>query len=835
MPRMRMEEGRVIRFRCPGCKSVLLVRPEQAGKTLTCPRCGARIRVPQPATPSSRVSRWPLVLGIAAVGVLLVSLGAGGWWLTRWLEGPPESIATVDAPPPATVPATSTKRRAPAERAEKPTADVPPKQKLPEKNPSEEKPPVRKPPSEDKPPAPPPPPVEEKREIALAGDLPPELEFHIVDAINAHRAKANLGPVFLEGSLSRGCQAHARYLARNAARLSGDGANLQDEDAKLPGFSAEGRISARTAAIAADEPLTTIENWLKEASRRAIILEPNLHTFGAGFARNTAGQWFSVFDWTAGIDRTPREKAKVTGSVVSPAPGQTRVPLWFPGNETPDPLPEAKIKLAGYPITLTFSPGTRLDAVAARLTDKDDREVEIWLSWPGKPAIPKFPQRDTICLIARKSLAPNTRYHVEVTATVNGEAWSAKWSFTTITEGELHHEQAGRLLRTLNELRRHAGLKPVPLDAERSKACAAHALYLGLNAPTHPRLNWNEEKPDLPGYSEAGAAAAHTAAIQGGGGPAEAVAGLVDSLISRPQLLDPHLRSLGLGYTPFSMGGWIWVMDLQQDGERDAGGKEFLYPAPDQDEVPLVYPANEVPSPIPVENKERLAGYAITANLPAGVRVKEATGKLIDEKGTAVEGWLSTPAKPAITSFPQRSLCLLPRAPLKANTRYTMTFKAEIEGKPWERTWSFTTLKQPDRYSADLDEKMLARVNAARKAAGLNPVRLDAELSRGCQSHARYLSLNHNRTAAHGMAVHHQEANLPGASPEGARAAKESVIAVVLDPQTCVDGWLSTLYHRIPLLAPELERIGFGHARLNGRKWACVLDTGNGRAAQSPP
>jgi hypothetical protein len=80
--------------------------------------------------------------------------------------------------------------------------------------------------------------------------------------------------------------------------------------------------------------------------------------------------------------------------------------------------------------------------------------------------------------------------------------------------------------------------------------------------------------------------------------------------------------------------------------------------------------------------------------------------------------------------------------------------------------------------------------------------------------------------------MHRQEANLPGASPEGARAAKESVIAVVLDPQTCVENWMATLYHRIPILTPNLERIGFGHSRVQGHKWVCVLDCGNGRAAQ---
>jgi uncharacterized protein YkwD len=306
------------------------------------------------------------------------------------------------------------------------------------------------------------------------------------------------------------------------------------------------------------------------------------------------------------------------------------------------------------------------------------------------------------------------------------------------------------------------------------------------------------------------------------------VTGLIDSLISRPQLLDPRLSEVGLGYAPFVQGGWIWVIDLHRAAEREAD-KEYFYPAPEQEDVPLVYPPNEVPSPIPAGTEVKLAGYAVTVLFGPRSHIAAATAKLTDEKGIDVDGWLSTPGKPAIAGFSQHSMCFLPKAPLRPGTHYTATFRAEIDGRPWRRTWSFTTLKEPDRFSDDLDTQIVAQVNTVRKAAGLPAVRLDAELSHGCQSHARYLGLNQRRSAVLGMDVHGQDASLPGASPEGARAAKESVIAVVLDPQTCIENWMATLYHRIPILAPNLERVGFGHARIRGHKWVCVLDTGNGR------
>lgn len=811
----------MIRFACPGCKCVLRGRDEQAGKILVCPQCGQRLQAPHPvvATPRtqdvdsrkiftsrSKATRRPLLLGIVLLGALLLASAAGALWMgMRSSRAEPEAgsaareTSSLPFSPPAAKP--ETRKSQPVETKTEPP-DSPP-----------EKPPTSKPSPEEKPI--PSPPVEEKQEIELADNPLPELPFDLVDAINVHRAKAGLEPIYLDAELSKSCQSQAEQLARNAARSKN-----RDQAEK-----------ERREWIAAETPLTAIEKWMQEPARRTAILEPRLRTIGAGFAHNVAGQWVSVFDWTQGIDRAPpMEATPIPGALVYPVPGQSRVPLWFPGNETPDPLPDAVNKLAGFPITLTFPASTRIEAVTAQLSNPDERDIDVWLSSPEKPANPKYAsaQQHTICLIAKKPLRPSTRYRIEVSATIDGKPWSAKWSFSTVSASEIHHELAGKVLRTLNGLRRHAGLPPVPLDGERSRGCAAHARYLGLNAPTHPMLNWNAEQTDLPGYSEEGATAARTAAIQGGGGPAEAVAGLIDSLLSRPQVLDPHLGGLGLGYVPFVHGGWIWVLELHPGRGRDAD-REFFYPAPDQQGVPLNYPASEVPSPIPADHQGKPAGYAITTLFGPQAKVAAATAKLVDDKGTVVDGWLSSPEKPAIAGFPQRSLCFLPKESLRHETRYTVTFHAEVNDRPWRRTWRFTTLKNPDYYAENFDEKILARVNEVRKIAGLMPVRLDAELSKGCQSHARYLVLNARRLEGQGMNVHREDLTLPGASPAGASAAKESVIAIVLDPQICVENWMATLYHRIPLLAPNLDRVGFGIARIHGHKWACVLDTGNGR------
>ncbi len=747
-------------------------------------------------------SRSWILGGVLAVA-FLIGAGSGIWWFARTPARTPESKLVAEGKP---LPSRELKekpqpfeesRSSPSPRVEKP----PP-------------PPIESPPKVE---VPPPPKVEEKKEIELIGDMPPELSFDLVDAINAHRLKAGVEPIFLDERSSRSCQTKAEFLARHAEKL--DDKASSDDGSK---------------SIAAEAPLSAVEKWLHDPRLQTAILEPRLRTFAAGYARNVAGQWYAVFDWTSGLDREPMDAKPVSGPIVYPAPGQMRVPLWFPGNEVPDPLPQTNDKLAGFPITLTFPRPRRIEDVQAHLRTSLNRGLDVWLSTPEKPANTNYngSQQNTICLIAQKPLEPNTRHTVEVSATVDGKRWSASWQFETMSEGEIRHETAGAFLRSLNDLRRRAGLPPVNFHTESSKKCQAHARYLALNAAKNPQLNWNAEVKDLPGYTFEGAAVAPRASIQGGGGPIQAVMGLVHSLINRPHLLDPRLGEVGLGYTPFVLGGWIWVIEMRRVPGREVD-RHCFYPAPDQENVPLVYPPNEVPSPVPADNKDKPAGYAITALFDPRLPIKAAAAHLVDENGTEIEGWLSSPDNPAIAHFPQRCLCFLPKSPLRPGTRYSATFEAKVNGRPWKQTWGFTTIKEPDRYDESLEETLLAQVNAARKHAGLPPVRLDPELSRGCLGHARYLALNQGHPAVRGLGVHRQDAGLPGASKEGAKAAKESVIAVLLDPRSCVDGWMATLYHRIPILTPNLKRVGFGLAHVEGHKWACVLDTGNGRAPVS--
>jgi hypothetical protein len=112
----------------------------------------------------------------------------------------------------------------------------------------------------------------------------------------------------------------------------------------------------------------------------------------------------------------------------------------------------------------------------------------------------------------------------------------------------------------------------------------------------------------------------------------------------------------------------------------------------------------------------------------------------------------------------------------------------------------------------------VARINWTRQSVGLGPVVADPDLTRGCELHVSYLV---QWAAEHGgpMLSHEEDLSLPYASEEGNRAGLDSVISYG-QPNigSAVDGWVNTLYHRLPLVHPGLERVGVAY----DEAFACV-------------
>jgi uncharacterized protein YkwD len=138
--------------------------------------------------------------------------------------------------------------------------------------------------------------------------------------------------------------------------------------------------------------------------------------------------------------------------------------------------------------------------------------------------------------------------------------------------------------------------------------------------------------------------------------------------------------------------------------------------------------------------------------------------------------------------------------------------------------------------------RALERLNMHRRNAGQPPVTLDEETSKGCKVHAAYLARNYDNPRTRALGPHKEDPNLEGYTPEGDQAGRNGAILSVktninpnkYDPSDveAVDSLVSTFYHRLPLLHPDLRRVGFGWARhAQGKEsvWVTVLDIRDSR------
>jgi hypothetical protein len=112
---------------------------------------------------------------------------------------------------------------------------------------------------------------------------------------------------------------------------------------------------------------------------------------------------------------------------------------------------------------------------------------------------------------------------------------------------------------------------------------------------------------------------------------------------------------------------------------------------------------------------------------------------------------------------------------------------------------------------------VLDRLNAARRARSLRPVRWDPALAMAELAHAQYLVFNHDRQP--GLDAHKEYPGRPGYTALGKEGGAAVLIHRVLGIKA-VEGWINSVYHSRSLLSPRVEAIGYDsmaiHAGLKG-------------------
>ena len=246
-----------------------------------------------------------------------------------------------------------------------------------------------------------------------------------------------------------------------------------------------------------------------------------------------------------------------------------------------------------------------------------------------------------------------------------------------------------RALALINEARKLCGLDEVKLSNELSIGCQKHAHYLVANAgnPLIAGLKAHQEQKELKEYSEQGAKSAAVAVIHSVP-PSVAAREWLAGFYHRVPLLNPALKEVGIGYHQQNA-EWACVVDCLS-GSSGKPSKDVVYfPEDQQTDVPVRF-GDELPRATPAGHKGD-AGLPITIQFTRGQRVTDAAVKLTGPKDADVPVYLSSPQSPA-SSFTQRNtVCAIPRQPLTRGTPYVVELRCTVEGKPFSRTWRFTT------------------------------------------------------------------------------------------------------------------------------------------------
>jgi len=128
----------------------------------------------------------------------------------------------------------------------------------------------------------------------------------------------------------------------------------------------------------------------------------------------------------------------------------------------------------------------------------------------------------------------------------------------------------------------------------------------------------------------------------------------------------------------------------------------------------------------------------------------------------------------------------------------------------------------------------LARINAARAAIGVPPLKRNPALDQSAVAHANYYKLNFGDPALTGMGLHYEDAGKAGftgtdfaarARAAGYSGSINENIGVSGDLLVSIDWFIDVIDHRLPLIDPRYTDIGFGVIN-EGKVKIEVLDLG---------
>lgn len=292
--------------------------------------------------------------------------------------------------------------------------------------------------------------VDEKAASELPS-TPTAQQLEGINAINDYRVMHGLNPLKYNKNLTYAANRHAQYLETN--KVGGSEVSLHDENSTLPGYIGSKLYDRGMYASYAGN---FSEDVSYDGSSKGSITQSIDSLFDAPYHRTP----FLTLDAVEiGLDKQGAYTVIEFGLtnewdsqlIVSPAPGDSYVPIEFDGHETPDPIrnhPGTKYPV-GYPIMAQLSGRfiREVKLVEAKVTDSTGKELELLLNSPKDD---NHLQNEVI-LIPTKPLSPDTTYTAFVKLSViednQPKIYEKKWDFRTepinnIGKFKLHADSA---------------------------------------------------------------------------------------------------------------------------------------------------------------------------------------------------------------------------------------------------------------------------------------------------------------------------------------------------------------------------------------------------------
>jgi hypothetical protein len=283
-------------------------------------------------------------------------------------------------------------------------------------------------------------------------------------------------------------------------------------------------------------------------------------------------------------------------------------------------------------------------------------------------------------------------YDVQCRVMVDGRLEVKKnWSFRVSPDAipELPSPDASQDsgLAEANRYRRTLGLEPAYQESRLNAASLAHVKYLSRN-----RRTGHYEKPGEPGF--VGATPSDRLEAFGycggswecvsynSGGVKESVRDLFHAPYHRIPFLQPGHMPVGTG-----MAGRNFSIKF---GEGDKSGLS-VSPGVNQSDIPTSWDGNESPNPLRMHGSDgRAVGYPIVFSYfgeeNPTIKLRHAS---LTCDGEPIAFWANSSAN---DDHLENSIFIIPKRPLRPNTRYEVTVEASVNGKgSLEKNWSFTT------------------------------------------------------------------------------------------------------------------------------------------------